>query len=100
MKLKTREVNSHLFICTRARDDSNKVSCSASGALQIVRALKDRLKENQLNQSIKVTSCGCLGPCADGINAVLYPDNILISHISSDDIDSLYSLITKPRKAF
>jgi (2Fe-2S) ferredoxin len=32
-----------------------------------------------------VTTCGCLGPCFDGPNAVVYPDGVWYAELEPDD---------------
>ena len=32
-----------------------------------------------------VTACGCLGPCFDGPNAVVYPDGVWYGELTVDD---------------
>jgi (2Fe-2S) ferredoxin len=34
---------------------------------------------------VRVTPCGCLGPCFDGPNAVVYPDGIWYGGLAVDD---------------
>ena len=37
----------------------------------------------------RVTPCGCLGPCFDGPNAVVYPDGIWYGALTADDADAI-----------
>lgn len=36
-----------------------------------------------------VTNCGCLGPCFDGPNAVVYPDGVWYAGLEPDDAAGL-----------
>lgn len=36
-----------------------------------------------------VTNCGCLGPCFDGPNAVVYPDGVWYAELGPDDAAGL-----------
>ena len=38
---------------------------------------------------VLVTPCGCLGPCFDGPNAVVYPDAVWYAHLVVDDAPGL-----------
>ncbi len=38
---------------------------------------------------VLVTPCGCLGPCFDGPNAVVYPDGIWYGGLTVDDADAI-----------
>ncbi len=37
----------------------------------------------------RVTACGCLGPCFDGPNAVVYPDAVWYGELTADDATAL-----------
>jgi (2Fe-2S) ferredoxin len=36
-----------------------------------------------------VTPCGCLGPCFDGPNAVVYPDGVWYGGLAEEDAEAL-----------
>jgi (2Fe-2S) ferredoxin len=38
---------------------------------------------------VLVTPCGCLGPCFDGPNAVVYPDGVWYGDLTPEDVPSL-----------
>jgi len=38
---------------------------------------------------VLVTPCGCLGPCFDGPNAVLYPEAVWYAELNTDDAGAL-----------
>lgn len=38
---------------------------------------------------VLVTTCGCLGPCFDGPNAVVYPDAVWYGELSAADAAGL-----------
>lgn len=35
--------------------------------------------------AVLITNCGCLGPCFDGPNAVVYPDGVWYAGLQPDD---------------
>ncbi len=35
--------------------------------------------------TVLITNCGCLGPCFDGPNAVVYPDGVWYAGLQPDD---------------
>lgn len=43
---------------------------------------------------ILVTPCGCLGPCFDGPNAVVYPDGVWYSDLNPADAPALADVLT------
>jgi (2Fe-2S) ferredoxin len=38
---------------------------------------------------VLITNCGCLGPCFDGPNAVVYPDGVWYAGLAPDDAAAL-----------
>jgi (2Fe-2S) ferredoxin len=38
---------------------------------------------------VLVTPCGCLGPCFDGPNAVVYPDGVWYGELTVEDADAI-----------
>jgi len=45
--------------------------------------------EPSLRATVKVTECGCLGPCFDGPNAVVYPDGTWYAGLSEEDAEAI-----------
>ena len=93
MKLEKRNLKRHLFICCNEKEE--KDCCASKNPNLLIKNLKRRLKDNFLWSDIKVTRSGCLGPCSQGITAVLYPDNILLTQLELSDEDELYDFLIK-----
>jgi len=53
-----------------------------------VAEVQRRLIERRASQ-VLVTPCGCLGPCFDGPNAVVYPDDVWYGNLAVDDAAGL-----------
>lgn len=77
----------HLFVCTNDRS-SGKPACGASGSRDLIAAVQNLLVARGASD-VLVTPCGCLGPCFDGPNAVVYPDAIWYAHLEVDDAPGL-----------
>ena len=76
----------HLFVCTNPRS-SGKPACGARGEA-LVAAVQRGLVERRA-ADVLVTPCGCLGPCFDGPNAVVYPDGVWYAELAVDDAAGL-----------
>jgi (2Fe-2S) ferredoxin len=72
----------HLFVCTNARG-SGKPTCGPRGGDELVAAVQRELLER--GEVALVTPCGCLGPCFDGPNAVVYPDATWYARLEPGD---------------
>ncbi len=77
----------HLFVCTNPRA-SGKPACGLRGAELLLAEIQRKLIERGTPE-ILVTPCGCLGPCFDGPNAVVYPDGIWYGGLAVGDADGL-----------
>jgi predicted metal-binding protein len=93
MKIENRTTKRHLFICCNER--TGKESCGPKNAQLLVSSIKKRLRDNELWNDYKITKSGCLGPCAFGITALLFPENQLITSLELSDENELYELLTK-----
>jgi NADH-quinone oxidoreductase subunit F len=63
--------------------------CVASGALEISAALEAALKKQGLDKEISVVQTGCLGPCAIGPVAVVYPDGVFYQGLKPADVEEI-----------
>ena len=65
-------IRTHVLVCTGG-------GCIASGALEVCAALREQIERHNLAGEIKVIESGCLGPCAVGPVAAIYPDGVFLS---------------------
>lgn len=79
----------HFFICTNSKEKG--ASCLPKGSGQIRDALKKLVEEKypDWKGKIRINAAGCLGPCAQGITAVCYPQNIWFTELTLDDVPAL-----------
>jgi len=69
---------SHVLVCAGA-------GCVASGSLELSAALKEAVRQRGLDGEAKVIETGCLGPCAVGPVAVVYPDGVFYQGVKPQD---------------
>lgn len=77
----------HLFVCTNARS-SGKPACGARGGAALIAAVQTLLIARDATD-VLVTPCGCLGPCFDGPNAVVYPEGVWYGGLDESDAPQL-----------
>jgi NADH-quinone oxidoreductase subunit F len=70
-------VKNHILVCTGG-------GCVASGALEVSAALKKSVDRFGLSDDVSVVETGCLGPCAVGPVALVYPDAILYESLKPE----------------
>jgi (2Fe-2S) ferredoxin len=73
----------HLFVCTNGRS-AGKPACGPRGGDALVAAVQRELLVRKASD-VLVTPCGCLGPCFDGPNAVVYPDGVWYAGLDAGD---------------
>ncbi len=83
----------HVFVCTNARHDGNPSCGDAPETGELALKLKERLKE--LKCPVRLTRSGCLGPCAQGPNIMVYPHGLWFHHVSPDDLDEVVQRLTE-----
>ena len=73
----------HIFVCTNTRS-SGKPACGLRGGTELLAAVQNLLIARGRGD-VLVTPCGCLGPCFDGPNAVVYPDGVWYGALAVED---------------
>jgi len=82
-------VRRHVFVCANARPDGGRPSCSGRGGAELCRSLTRAVLARGLGATVAVTTSGCLGPCFDGPNLVIYPDGIWYQAVELGDVDGI-----------
>lgn len=77
----------HLFVCTNDRS-AGKPACGPRGGFALASAVQHELLVRKVTD-VLVTPCGCLGPCFDGPNAVIYPDGVWYAGLAEQDAGQL-----------
>jgi predicted metal-binding protein len=92
LKRDKRTVKRHLFIC--ANEKPMGESCGPKDSQMLINSLKIKLRENDLWDDFKVTKTGCLGPCEEGISALMFPENEMLTGLRLSDEEKLYKMLT------
>ena len=80
--------NRQIFVCTN-NACGEKVSCGDYNGEEIFRQLREIAKERKLHPMIRVAQAKCLGQCAKGVNIMIYPENIFLSNVRIEDINTI-----------
>lgn len=72
----------HVLVC-------GGTGCTSSGSEQIIKEMETRLKENGLENEIKVVKTGCFGLCALGPIMIVYPEGAFYSRVTVDDVKEI-----------
>ena len=72
------KVRTDVLICAGA-------GCVASGSLKVSAALREEIRRRGLADEVRVIETGCLGPCAVGPVAAVYPDGVFYQKVEPED---------------
>ena len=73
---------SHVLIC-------GGTGCTSSGSVALQEEFEARLKENGLENEVKLVQTGCFGLCALGPIVVVYPEGAFYSRVEKDDVKEI-----------
>lgn len=88
MQRKMPKPRKHIFVCVNQRPAGDPKGCCADkGGV----SLRDRLKEAcaKVDKTVRVSRAMCLGPCAKGINVVVYPEAVWYCGVKESDIKEI-----------
>ena len=77
-----------IFVCTN-NANGEKASCGDHKGEEVFRQLREIAKERKLHPAIRVAQAKCLGQCAQGVNIMVYPENIWHSGVRLEDVQNL-----------
>jgi (2Fe-2S) ferredoxin len=76
----------HVFVCTGNH-------CSQKGANQVLTRLRFELMRRRLTTKVLLNNCGTIDLCDIGPNVIVYPDNIVYSNVTENDIPDLVAFL-------
>ncbi len=80
----------HVFICTQMRPMGHpRGSCSEKGCTPVAEEFWYQMQERNLFGRFAVTSTGCIGPCGVGPNVLVYPEGVMYSGVSKEDVAAI-----------
>lgn len=80
----------HVFVCVQNRPPGHpRGSCAGRGSMQVFQAFQQQFEQRGLWERFAVTSCGCLGPCDQGANVLVYPEGVLYGAVSAEDVTAI-----------
>ncbi|SCK18233.1 (2Fe-2S) ferredoxin [Variovorax sp. HW608] len=83
----------HVFVCTQNRPPQHpRGSCAGSkGSTALLQAFWAEQQKRQTYEQVAVTYSGCLGPCDRGPNVLVYPEGVLYSGVTPDDVAEIFT---------
>jgi (2Fe-2S) ferredoxin len=83
----------HVFVCTQNRPPQHpRGSCAGGkGSTALVQAFWAEQQKRQAYDTVAITYSGCLGPCDQGANVLVYPDAVLYSGVMAADVEEIFT---------
>ena len=79
---KESKVRAHVLVC-------GGTGCTSSGSQKIINEFEDKIKENGIEEEVKVIKTGCFGLCALGPVVVVYPEGAFYSMVKVSDVEEI-----------
>ena len=81
----------HVFVCAQNRPPGQpRGACTHKGGADVLQAFWQELQKRNLFERVSVTYSGCLGPCDQGANVLVYPEGVLYSGVGVADVAEIY----------
>ncbi len=64
-------------------------SCTASGSLSVLEAMKAEIGRRGLEEEIRVVETGCRGFCAMGPVMIIYPEGLFYCQVEASDVEEI-----------
>lgn len=81
----------HVFVCSQTRPPGHpRGSCAQKGCNDVLQTFWQELQKRNLFDRISITYSGCLGPCDFGPNVVVYPEGVMYSKVTKDDVAAIF----------
>lgn len=92
MKDKKAPYDVYVYVCT-GKD------CSNNKSKDLLKALKQEIKDRNLNKRVNVISTGCMDECKRAPNLLVFPECRWVSKVKDKDIPKLAESLEKSLKA-
>lgn len=79
----------HVFVCAQSRPPGHpRGSCGEKNGMAVLDAMMNGVMQREL-LGVQVTATGCMGPCSEGPNVIVYPEGIMYSNVTPGDVDKI-----------
>jgi len=81
----------HVFVCAQSRPPGHpRGSCGARGCQEVVDEFMFQFQQRQCFDTVAVTPCGCIGPCGQGPNVLVYPEGVFYIGVRREDVTEIF----------
>jgi len=81
----------HVFVCTQQRPPGHpRGSCGQLGCAEVYDEFLKQMEKRNLWGKLMVTASGCIGPCTEGSNVLVYPEGIMYSKVTRENVSEIF----------
>lgn len=81
----------HVFVCAQDRPAGHpRGCCTQKGSADVLQAFFREVQKRNAYDSVAVTFSGCLGPCDGGANVAVYPEGVLYSKVTAEQVAKIF----------
>lgn len=73
----------HIMVCAGT-------GCTSSNSMKIIEGLEARVQQAGLADEVKIVKTGCFGLCAQGPIVMVYPDHVMYTLVTPEDVDEIF----------
>ena len=77
-------IRTHVLVC-------GGTGCNANGGPAIFKRFGEEIQNSGLQDEVQIVQTGCSGLCEQGPNVIVYPDAVMYTHVSPDDVAEIVS---------
>ena len=92
MKKEKTPYMAHVFVCVNDRH-GERPSCADHKSELLKKELKEFVNNSGWKGKVRISTSGCLGLCGSGPNVVIYPQKILFSDVTGNDLEEIKQCI-------
>jgi (2Fe-2S) ferredoxin len=80
----------HVFVCTQMRPPGHpRGSCGGNGSAAVFQEFMQQFEKRGMWGKYAVTGSGCIGPCGNGANVLVYPEGVMYSAKVREDVAAI-----------
>ena len=80
----------HIFVCTQGRPPGHpRGCCQDKGSAAVFNMFLNEFQKRNLWGQFQISNSGCLGPCQVGSSVVVYPEGVMYSNVTSQDVNAI-----------
>lgn len=80
----------HVFVCTQSRPEGHpRGACANFDCKAVHEEFMYQWQQRELWGTYKLATSSCIGPCKEGPNVLVYPEGVMYSHVSPQDVATI-----------